>query len=143
MGTGLGELRTEQSSGSRNKAARVRGKSEEQWGKETAGSWHVAARWVGAQGWVQSHKLLLSGWPWCQLPQRSSCSEPPTPTLALGWGHLLVITRAAAGGAGKQHGVWVGEERQTENFNESDSERSVIMTRTSIPSSVQACFLKQ
>lgn len=103
----------------------------------------MAARWVGAQGWVQSHKLLLSGWPWCQLPQRSSCSEPPTPTLALGWGHLLVITRAAAGGAGKQHGVWVGEERQTENFNESDSERSVIMTRTSIPSSVQACFLKQ
>lgn len=72
MGTGPGELRTEQSCG-------VRGKSEEQ-GEGTAGGWHVAARWVGAQGWVQSHKLLLSGWPWRQLPRRSSCSEPPTPT---------------------------------------------------------------
>lgn len=81
MGTSLGEIRTEQSWGSRSRAARVRRKSEEQWGKGTAGSWHVAARWVGAPGWVQSHKLLLSGWPWCQLPQRGSCSEPPTPPL--------------------------------------------------------------
>lgn len=70
--------------GTRDKAARVRGKSEEQWGKRTAGSWQAAARWVGAQSWVQSHKLLLSGWPRCQLPWRSSCSEPPTPTPALG-----------------------------------------------------------
>lgn len=99
MGTGLGEIRTEQSWGNRDRAARVRGKSEEQWGKGTAGSWHAAARWVGAQGWVQSHKLLLSGWPWCQLPHRSSCSEPPTPTPAPGRGRLLVATRAAAGGA--------------------------------------------
>ena len=73
-----------QSWGTRDQASRVRGKSEEQWGKRTAGSWQAAARWVGAQSWVQSHKLLLSGWPRCQLPQRSSCSEPPTPTPALG-----------------------------------------------------------
>lgn len=70
--------------GNRDRAARVRGKSEEQWGKGTAGSWHAAARWVGAQGWVQSHKLSLSGWPQYQLPQRSSCSEHPTPIPALG-----------------------------------------------------------
>lgn len=58
----------------------------------------MAARWVGAQGWVQSHKLLLSGWPWHQLPQRSSCSEPdPHP---------------GSGGAGGQHGCeWERAER--------------------------------
>lgn len=99
MGTGLGEIRTEQSWGNRDRAAGARGKSEEQWEKGTAGSWHAAARWVGAQGRVQSHKLSLSGWPWYQLPRQSSCLEPPTPTPAPGGGHLLVTTRAAAGGA--------------------------------------------
>ena len=36
--------------GTKDKAARVRGKSEEQWGKRTAGSWQAAARWDGGTG---------------------------------------------------------------------------------------------
>lgn len=79
-GSGLGEMRTEESWESRDGGARVRGKSE-QWEKGTAESRHAAARAAGAQGWVQNHKLLLSGWPWCQLPQRSSCLSPPPPPL--------------------------------------------------------------
>lgn len=88
-----------QSRGQRDGAARVRGKSEERWGKGTAGSWHVAARWVGAQGWVQSHKLLLNGWPGYQLPRRSSCSNAsPTPTSApAASGHLLVCNEGSCG----------------------------------------------
>lgn len=41
MGTGIGEVRTEQSWGGRDRAARVRGKSEEQGGKgqQGAGMW--------------------------------------------------------------------------------------------------------
>lgn len=72
-----------QSCGGRDRAARVRGKSEEQGKRDSRGL--ACGSQVGGrgQGGVQSHKLLLSGWPWRQLPHRSSCSEPPTPTPAL------------------------------------------------------------
>lgn len=100
------------------RAARARGKSEEQWGKGTAGSRPAAARWVGAQGWVQSHELLLSGWPWCQLPCRAAAPSPPPPPLLLDGGVFGLLpgqlleeqTEGGLGcGAGERRSVGKGE----------------------------------